>query len=217
MTRTRDLRRFAGDDGSVFAEFALALPLLVWMALGIFEFGMGWRDVNGVRSSVRTASRSIAQSKAPNGDPSSQADRIGLQALMAGLGKLKNANVDKVIVYWVNPTTNPSGTLPNGCKTAPTTGSPPYGVNSSSVKCNIYKANQLTSGTLIAANFGCGANKYDNTWCPSTGRDNTLTSSGGPTYVGVWVSLTYTTVTGLLPVRTITVSDHAVSRLEPDA
>jgi Flp pilus assembly protein TadG len=216
MTQTRDLRRFAGDEGSVFAEFALALPLLVWMALGIFEFGMGWRDVNGVRSSLRTASRTIAQAKSSNGNPSGQADRLGLQALNAGLSKLKNADVDKVIVYWVNTTSNATGALPNACKTASTTGSPPYGTNTTSVKCNVYIADQLSSTNLVAGNFGCGSNKYDNFWCPSSDRTTKLTASGGPTFVGVWASLTYDTVTGLLPVQHITISDRAISRLEPD-
>jgi len=202
--RGRSARRGQGDRGSVIAELALVSPLLIIFALGIFEFGFIFRDTNVMANSLRSAARVGAQSK--NG---SSADLSALQTLMTSTAKLQNATVTKVIIY---KSTSANGAPPANCLTATTSGAKPYGVSGS---CSVYLGTDLTTANLSTSNFNCptlGASSWDANWCPSS-RQATVTTSLD--YLGVYIEVKYNGTTGLLPGRTVTLKDRAISRIEP--
>ena len=49
----------AGDGASVIVEFALTLPLLLLILMGVFDFGMAFQEkllaINAAREGARTA------------------------------------------------------------------------------------------------------------------------------------------------------------------
>jgi hypothetical protein len=200
-------RRCQGDTGSLIAEMALVAPLLVLLALGVFEYGFLLRNKNVIANGLRSSSRSAAQAK--NNDA---ADLYALQTLMAATGKLKNATVTKVIIY---KSTTADGAVPANCVNAVTTGSPPYSV-SGSLPCNIYTTANLTPANLVASNFDCAtdATAWDKNWCSNI-RKIALTDP--PDYVGVYAEITYSGITGLLPGKQLVLKDKSVSRIEPNA
>jgi Flp pilus assembly protein TadG len=207
---SHDRGRLEEDAGAVIPELALALPLLLALVLGLLEFGIAWRNAQQLAVALRTTVRTGAQAQdAP------QADRLMLEALLASQGSYKNMQIQKVIIYRVDITSNPSGTVPNSCRTASTSGSPPYGVNG---VCNVYVPSQLTSANLVASNFGgtttSGCTRYDCRFRTNT-REKSLAAAGGPTYFGVWVQYRYTYLTKLLPGDGMTIDDQSVGRIEP--
>lgn len=199
-------RRAGGDEGAVLVEAALVIPLLILLVLGLMEFGFAWRNDNVVAASVRTSSRVASQSLG-----NAQADRFAIESYLGTVSQARNITTNKIIVYKIDESTNPNGDVPPGCLTAPTTGSPPFGVQD---VCNVYIPSQWTPANLVAANFGCGsAAAYDVKWCPSTKRTASLPAT--PTTVGVYADVTYKMITRVIPGTTIKLSDKSVSRVEP--
>ncbi|MGZ4682106.1 MAG: TadE/TadG family type IV pilus assembly protein [Acidimicrobiales bacterium] len=207
--------RFAGDDGSVIAEMALVAPLLVLLMLGVFEFGTAWRNKTILTSSLRSAARIESQ-----GTLNPMIDQIALGALYSGNAKLTNMTLVKVIIY---EATNPGGQPAANCLSAGSGGMTTKGrKNALGVQsCSIYSAGQVAAAATGGGTFGSCTNtaSWDYNWCSGPSgvtdpRNNTFTSSG-PDYVGIYAEYTYDTVTGLLPMSTITISDQAVFRIEP--
>lgn len=204
--------RFGTDHGSIIPEFALVAPFMVMLVLGIFEFGMAWRNANVLAASLRTSARTITQAQNDGSATATNADLLGMLAYTGSISTLRNATTLKVIVYDVDLTTNPNATVPSACTTTSTAGSPPYNPGSG-IKCNIYTAAMLTTANLVPANFGCASSDYDYYYCPTT-RSTAITGTG-PSTVGVWAQVKYTYVTKLLPGGSITMTDRAISRVEP--
>ncbi|HEY6531885.1 MAG TPA: TadE/TadG family type IV pilus assembly protein [Acidimicrobiales bacterium] len=197
-------RRCQGDDGAVLVEAALVLPFLVMLVLATVEFGVVWRNQNILTSSLRSASRVASQAM-----KDSKADLFTLQAFMGSIASAKNVTVKKVIIYTVNETTNPNGNVPNSCKTASTSTAGPNGVSGT---CNVYIASQLTTANLVTANFGCASGDYDQNLCPTT-RTNSLPAT--PTTIGIYAEVDSKMSTGLLKASSFTLTDKAVTRVEP--
>ena len=206
--------RLESDRGSMIPEFALAAPLLVIMVLGIFEFGMGYRERINITSAVRSAAR-----QATNLGEARQADYEALQGYRSTMARAKNVTIDKVVIYQAT-----SGGAPTNatCLTlAPlTTG---RGVDD---HCNIYSSFQIENlGATYATHFGgtgtnidndCAATSWDHWWCPAVdpGGERVSEQGGPPDYLGVFVEVTYESYTGLLP-SSVTMTDRAVMRIEP--
>lgn len=179
-------------------------PVLVLLALGIFEYGLVLRNsnvfANGLRSSARVASQS---------QNASNADLLTLQTLIANTSKMKSSVINKVVIY---KSTAADGSVPAACLTASAAASRGIG-GTSGVYCNVYQTADLTAANLVNANFNCtSSSSWDYDWCP-TSREADLTDS--PDYIGVWAQITYSGITGLLPGKTMTIKDKAVSRIEP--
>ena len=85
MPRSVPDARLKGDDGSLIAELALVSPLLVMLLIGIFEFGMGWREVTNNSNATRSAARSVT-----NVGSGRSADWAGLTAFATNMGRSKN-------------------------------------------------------------------------------------------------------------------------------
>jgi len=202
-------RRLHGDDGAVIVELALVAPFLVLLVLGVFEFGNVYRDKTLLAGALRSAGRTASQSGKIN-----KADQVALTSFYATASKLKNVVLQKVIIY---KTTASGGPPPASCLSASTLGTAPYGVAG---LCNVYSGAQVSSAAagLAAFNYGSGVNgtctaaNWDFNWCWNT---RVLTPATAD-YLGVYAEYTYTGITTIMPVRTITLSDYAVYRMEPD-
>lgn len=192
-----------GDDGAVIPEFALMLPFLALVFLGIFEFGMAWRQHEDIDGATRGAART-ASNRGENRD----ADFSALTTLVASLSNLQNTTVDKVVIY---KTTNVNG---NPVNASCLTNSPSASGTGISGACNIYGAAQLatlTNGTFDGSS--CGSDDWDRWWCP-VNRESSQGAGSGPDFLGIQVTLTYDSFTGLIP-DVVTFTDRAVYRLEP--
>lgn len=197
-------RRCGDDRGAVIVELALVAPFLVLLVLGVFEFGNVYRNRTLLAGSLRSSARVVSQSGTV-----ARADQVALTSFYATASKLKNATLQKVIIYKASST---SGKPDPTCLTASTSGSAPYGVSG---LCNVYTPTQVANASLVASNgnYGCVSSaSYDYKWCVSA---RNLTPANAD-YVGVYAEYKYTGVTTILPVRTITLSDYSVYRMEPD-
>jgi Flp pilus assembly protein TadG len=193
--------RLRGDGGSLIVELALVTPLLVTLLLGIFEFGMAYRERTSLAQAVRSAAR-VETSEGLARD----SEWLGLTAMRSILLQSKRLTVQKVVVY---RTTAANGDpLDSSC----------FNAGSAAFQCNFYTAAQYNAlGNTYLANFGpnattCGATAWDANWCPLN-RNNL--QSDPPDYVGVWVQASYQSYTGLLT-STVTFTDRAVFRIDPD-
>lgn len=188
-------------------EFALVLPLLVTLVLGVAEYGFAWRDSSTVATAARAGARTGA-SLASNG----QADYSILTTVKAALADVGAAQIQRIVVYKASSI---DGDVPSSCTTTAADG-----VNG---VCNVYRAADLNlppssfTSSTTAPGTACGSpavsSKRDRYWCPTSRK--TPSASGGPDYVGVWIAVRYDAITNIIPNGTVTLKDQAVMRIEP--
>jgi len=197
--------RGAGEAGSLVAELALVLPFLVLLVLGIFEFGMAWRESLNLASAVRSGARQVT-----NAGDTRPADYLALQGFQSTMARARNVSVDRVSIYKaVNADGDPSNP---SCLTIVPTGSG-TGVSGA---CNIYSWSQINGlGANYLTHFGPNdtscTGAWDSSWCPI---NRNADQGDPPDYVGFYARVTYTSYTNLLP-SSITVTDRGVMRIEP--
>ncbi|MCD9622652.1 TadE/TadG family type IV pilus assembly protein [Rhabdothermincola salaria] len=187
----------------MLVEFALVLPFLVLIFLGVVDYGSAFNDANRVDRAVLSAGRTV--SSVADGR---QADFATVQSLASSLETSSRVSIEKVIIY---DSTAADGAVPANCLSVSTTGSPPFGVNG---RCNVYTGAQVASATQasFAGTSSCTAGSWDRRWCP-TSRQRDV----NPDRVGVWVQVSYAPLTGLLPAGGLTVERSAIYQLEPTA
>jgi len=192
--------RGRGESGAVIVEFALVLPFMALMAMGIMEFGLARQD----KLTVQTGARSGVRVGSAAGNAAT-ADKNLLLGAGSALNDIGLANVNWVVVY---KSTTTDGAVPASC-TSPT----PHSVSSS---CNAYSGAQLqqvVAGTAPASWFGCGAGSLDASWCPTS---RLTIQANGADYLGVWLSARHPMFTGFFG-SALTLTDNAIMRLEPQA
>lgn len=205
--QSRAARRCVADRGSLLPEFALSAPLLIFMLLAIFEFGMGYRERINLTSAVRSAAR-----QATNLGITRPADYEALQGYRSTMARAKHITINKVVIYKATSDGAPTNAT---CFTL----SPLAAGRGVDDHCNIYGPTQLDSlGAVYTDHFGgtatsCAATAWDRFWCPSDGERKSA-QGDPPDYLGVYTHLTYESYTGMLP-TTITMTDRAVMRIEP--
>ncbi|WP_458682010.1 TadE/TadG family type IV pilus assembly protein [Prescottella equi] len=59
------MRRFGSDSGAAAVEFALVVPILITLVLGIVEFGRVYNVQNAVSAAAREGARTMAIKKDP--------------------------------------------------------------------------------------------------------------------------------------------------------
>jgi len=72
MTQTREQRR-TSEAGQALVEFALVLPLLAVVLLGIFQFGIAFNNHVALTDAVRAGAREAAVARAAP-DPAARAE-----------------------------------------------------------------------------------------------------------------------------------------------
>jgi hypothetical protein len=199
--------RCLGDEGSVFAEFALVSPLLILLLLGIVEYGMAWREKANISSALRAAGRVGSSSTDINGNRS--ADLFAVQAFGTMMVKAKRITVNRFVIFKPDSTGAPTDascltTVPSGTGT---------GVDGA---CNIFSWAQVQApgNNFTAPCNGSSGAAWDRFWCPTDRKINQDAPGGPPDYVGYYANTTYKAYTGLLP-YTITLTDKFITRIDP--
>lgn len=205
-TGSRRRHRRRNERGAVFIEFALAVPFLVMMGLGVVEGGMTWRAATSVNSVARDAARSGTSATVY-----ALADQSILRSIGSGLSGSELTELQRVIVF--NATTGLSAQPNAACLGIAATGLGSKG----NAACNVYSPAQVTAvmnGSAPASAFSttstCGT--WDVKWCPKN-RNHSL-ANGNLDYLGVFVEIKHKSITGF-PLGNATIKRTAVFRLEP--
>jgi len=202
----RSAAKGSRESGSVLVEFALVAPLLFLVLFGIIEFGLVFKDSLTLTNMTRAGTR-IGAEVGNASDP--DADYQILSAIEAASSPLTN-QIQGVIIFKASAT---SSALPPGCSL-----DSPGGVAG---ECNVYTPGQLQDvyptwqqqQAQDPTSFECQPN-WDSQWCPSARVVSQSGNDGsGPDYLGVYISVHETSVTGWF--HAMTLDDAAVMRLEP--
>lgn len=210
-SRRHGSRRSRDERGSVFIQFALLVPLLTVFAMGIVEYGLGWKWANDVNAATRDAARTGTSEPA-----FATADKSILLSIGSTLTTEQINNIQRIVVFKANT----SGTVPSGCASlTPSTGTTTaVGVSSS---CNVYGKAQVnyvlgnpTDNTkwVNSAGNGCDSSDLDANWCPAT-RNRNLTT-GNFDDLGVYLEIKKPDVTHM-GFGQMTIKRTSVFRLEP--
>ncbi len=211
------------DRGAVFVEFALAVPFLVVMAMGIVEFGLGWSAANDVNAAARDAAR--AGSASTN---YATADKIILQTIGGALSEDQVDHVQKVIIF---KAANATDTRPSDdCLAMDNTSGSESDIGRAvgrggSEPCNVYGKGQIEYVSNPANtsdvpywvnssgdNCGFGTESVDKYWCPV--RRAHSKTNGDLDYLGVYIKMEHESVTNI-GFGDQMIERSAVFRIEP--
>jgi hypothetical protein len=208
MRFLHDEERLHGDEGAVLVEFALLLPLLMFMFLGVLDFGMAFKDRNVLEGAIQQSLRTNT-----NRGTNRWAEGDALLAFQAAMSKNKRLQITNVII-WKSAAGN---TTPTCSPVVPVPGAlGPYGTAGT---CNAYSRTQMA--TLTAANeasyfdaanaASCSGSSWDVNWCPTSRSDTQISAS----YIGMQVTVDYRAFTSIFGSGTRSIVDRAVMRVEP--
>jgi hypothetical protein len=207
MRRTQG--RLHGDDGAVLVEFALVAPLLVMLVFGLVDYGRMYNQNNVLIRSTQSAARTGASQGTDR-----YADYNILQSLEASLSAMDGAEVTRVVVFRASAA---NGQVPAACLSAARPNDlSARGVSSGSTRCNIYSRAQLEYRGNVLSYFRGGTSctgGWDASWCPtsrSRGSDTT-----DPDFLGVYVEVEATALTGIVGLPTASIDSSSVFRLDP--
>jgi len=198
------------QSGAVLVELAIALPLLLLLMFGIFEFGLAFQT----RLTVSNGTQSAGRVAAALGN-AEDADIATLQAIEQSLGLLADsgAGVIKHVQIWRS---DGSGNPLTGCANAGNGGA----------NCNWYLYDSSsTCGWVPCPDPAVPGYSFGGGFLPS-GRDVTLNDTGpnpGLDVVGVTVLFSHDWITDVLPLPDVVCTatgtdcwaDTALFRLEP--
>ena len=206
----RSIARSKTEAGASVVEAALVLPLFVLLIFSIIEAGSMFLNL----SAVRTASREDAR-EASAAASSATADQTTLIASMKSLGQL-SGSLEGIIVFKAE---NVSSVVPQQCLDALANGTAGVNIAAASplpaIKCNVYLATQIRNPEITK--FGASTSNsdpafWDSHWAPID-RNEVLTPTSSPDYVGVFVKVKSAGATGLLPKRDMTAVN--IFQIEP--
>lgn len=103
LRRRISLRRRSGDSGQATVEFALALPFVVMLVLGVVQVVVVVRDQLAVGAAAREGARAASVAA----DPAGAAQRAATQAISLSplrVGTVSSADAVTVTVSYVNDT-----------------------------------------------------------------------------------------------------------------
>ena len=187
----------SSERGAVLVEFLIIATLLATLILGVFEIGMAWSDHQAVTQTSRSGARVVRQLGLAG-----EADAETLRTVAAGLSGI-GADVSRVIVYEANG----DGDMPSACLAASA------GYNGGA-NCNVYDANSIANlGSAGWWGTGSSCGSADDNWCSATDRDDTQATA---TYIGVYVEIERSYLTGFFGGGTHTMSEATVMRIEPE-
>jgi hypothetical protein len=174
------------ERGASLVEVGLILPVLIVLAIGLSEIGFLVVDYLTVSNAAREGARTGAA--AANFDQAGvDADDLILEAVEEAACNLKFGTLEKVLIFKANGVGEPTVGFINEY-------SPPGALNCGS---------PLNS---LSCDNGCP-------WAPAS-RDRV--PDGGIDVLGVEVTFSHTSVTGLFPFPTTDWTETAVMQIEPD-
>ena len=189
----------SSERGATLVEFALVLPILLLLVLGLVDIAALWGNSQSVVQAARSGARSVSHA-----GQLEEADQISLRSVKATLGS-DWTDIERVVIY--EASSADQGNPPAGCIADGVTSSP-TGTN-----CNVYTSADL-GDVLNDARFVDGANcgtARSSNWCPSL-RNNDLRTAQ---WIGVWVEYKKDWLTGFLPLGAYTITENTVMRMEP--
>jgi len=211
--RPRLGRRARRDRGVALIETLLVAPVFFLLVLGIFEYGLAYRDVLTTADAVGTSARAgavIGPRPAPAG---LNGDYVIIKTLREGLGSMPLEWVQRIVVFRAGPPSagSPTSQVPAACKA----GTSVPGV------CNVYDPLVAFGVASVAADpeaarfFTCGQPQSTGVSCAWDPYDR----NNGPTvndidYLGVWVRIQRPYISGLFG-DTFTIEEARIMRLEP--
>jgi len=179
-------RRGDGERGAVLVETAILLPIILLITFGLIEFSSVYQSASVASGAARSAARTAsAESRLPT---------FATDAALAAATALKTVSADEPVEMWVYKANDKGYPGANG--------------NTSFTTCDTscIKYNWIPSSRSFDT-----ANPGGSGWAASS--QNACDSSNWDS-VGVYVKLTHKFLTKLFG-ATITLTDHAVFRLEP--
>jgi hypothetical protein len=199
---SRGVRR-RDDTGAAAVEFAIVLPVLLLLVVGMIEFAFVMRDNLSTSSAVRTGVRAAitgAGDGCVQGSGSTCVPSLAQAAANSvekgGLGMPKNS-INYILVYKANDLGFPGA---NGVSTMPT-----------KAACGTTVANCVAFIWDQTANSGAGGLVYSSGAWNSSQINACLPT---PDQMGVFMSVNHPYITRLFG-ATLTVSDRAVMRFQP--
>jgi hypothetical protein len=235
--------RLSGDGGTALIEFAFIAPVFLMLVLGIFEFGLLFRDHTTITDAVSDGARSGAiagpdwgaldddpppASGSPADLPDATGDFVTIKRLRQGLARIPVESVKRIVIFQAgDPTLGaPDDQLSDACKDG--TGSSGSGPNADPTlayvgACNVYDAEDAfrayANKDMSYFNCDLDAGSPECDW-PSHARVNApinpVTRPGylGPDYLGVYVEIERPYLTGLFG-RTVNIREASIVQLEP--
>lgn len=85
-------RRVAADSGQALVEFALVLPILLMVVIGIFEFGRAWNTYQVITDAAREAARTAVVKKSETSSSITQVVNDALTRASLRTASFNNAN-----------------------------------------------------------------------------------------------------------------------------
>jgi hypothetical protein len=202
-TRARR-RRWAGSDrGVTVVEAAIASAAFFTLLFGIIE---GALLVNG-NLTIAASTTDGARAAAISGNELESDFRV-VQAVNSASKGAPRTSIVRLVVFKAS---GPDAVVPAGCKA----GTPSSGGAGGIGACNVYTPGahfHLTD----PAQFDCGATSPSRFYCPTTRKIAVNAPNGPPDYLGVFIEMRHSFVTGLFG-RGVTLTRTSVVRLEPQA
>ena len=187
-------------DGAAAVEFAILLPIILGLTLGIIDGGIMFFKWMSIGQSTREGVRSVVDQ--PGDD---FADYSGLKAASMVFAAIPDSDLDRLVIYKATPDYDGDGN--------PLNNPPPAACLSGSVGvagvCNVYMASDLRASRaayLAGTKFSYWPGLDRDLWADATDTD----------YVGVYVAARVTPPTGVLG-GTRLMSQFTVARIEPQA
>ncbi len=195
------LRQFrCRTAGASAVEFAILLPVVVALTLGIIDAGVVFFKWNTIGQASREAARAVADQ--PGDD---YADYAALQSARLVFNAVKDAEFDRVVVYRATPDAdgdnNPLNNRPPAACLSGSSGV--AGV------CNVYLAADLQatrSAYLLTGKYRQWAGVDRDLWADANDTD----------YIGVYVAARVKPPTGVLGGERL-MTEFTVNRIEPQA
>jgi Flp pilus assembly protein TadG len=104
-------RRSRREDGQAYVEFALVLPILLLVVMGIIQFGTAFKDYIALTDSVRVGARQASVSRSI-ADPNQRVPII-VQKMKDAAGTLDTSKL-VITVTPYDPVTNTASWAPSG-------------------------------------------------------------------------------------------------------
>lgn len=173
------------------------LPLIIALAIGIAEFGMGWRSSLTVSSTLRAGARVTA-----NSGNDRLADYDTLQAVEAAIVDIPEPQINQVVIFNAKNRDIPTASCRAGTPSS-----------SNDNECNVYTTLDFSRPPSdFGGTTSCNASAPDKYWCP---LDRETNQGDGLDTIGVWAEVEHLFITGLFPGGGITIDDVTVMRMEP--
>jgi len=203
--------------GAVLVESALVFGLLFTIIFGIVEFGLQFKDSLAISNAVRAGARSASA-----GSRVSSYNVLAVNAVTTGQAAVGNAAPQVLWIYKADPATGyPVGDSPAGSFTS-CTYCERYSWDSVGKQWTCTSGCDTTQSLPYPAlswpSTGSSAAQYACVTAPGgftpTSGTNTSGQYAGPDSIGIYLKILHKNVTGFFG-STVTLSDHAVARLEP--